>query len=376
MRALKEVSDIRIVFLKSLDLRHPEAGGAEIYVHEIAKRLALKGDEVIILSSRHPSLPAEEIVDSVKILRRGGRYSANLLIPLYYLRELHKKADVVVDEYTTAPFMTPAYAGEKAILLVHLLAGERIKYEVPRSIAWLSPLLRALEPKVLRVYRRTRVIAVSESTASELRAIGINRIRIVEPGIDPDKYRNGPKAPEPLVLYFGRIVPYKGVIEAIKAFSLIRREVKDAKMVVAGKCRDRAFLLELKNLALDLGIKDGLSFLPNVSEERKVELLAKSWILLLPSLKEGFNIVCLEAAASAVPIVGYNVPGMRDAVKIGVTGLLVSKGDVKGLADAAISILSDPRTLEVMRRQSREWALNFTWDRAAEKFRRLLLEEW
>ncbi len=295
-------------------------------------------------------------------------------MPLIYYRELKGEVDVIIDEYTTAPFMTPLYVKEeKKVLLVHLLAGERIRYEIPSSIKWLSPFFQRMESKILRVYKDTCIIAVSESTAKELKAIGLRNVHIVEPGIDIEKYKYSNKDEEPLLLYFGRIVPYKGVEDTIMTFNLVLKKVSNIRGVIAGKCVNSEYANYIKGLIKKFGLEKKLQVKFNISEEEKVALLEKAWILILPSLKEGFNIVCLEALASGTPVIGYNVPGIRDVIINERIGTLVSRGDIKGLSRAILNLLEKEEMLEEMRRVCREYATKFTWRRSAEKFRNILL---
>ena len=356
-----------------MDIRHPASGGAEVYVHQLAKALTSMGDRVILISSWAQGLPNEEVIDGIHMIREGGRYTLYILLPKIYVTRLKGEVDVVVDEYTTAPFMTPLFVRERKVLLVHLLAGERIPYETPARLRFLSRVFQRIEGRILSIYRDIDVIAVSKSTAKELISIGLKKVHVVEPGVEPTLYGWTHKHEVPLVLYFGRIVPYKGVVDAVLAFHKVSKELGDARMIIAGKCSDDSFLNRIKGLLGQLGLTERVDIKLNVSEEEKRRLLESAWLLVLPSIKEGFNLVCLEAAASGTPVIGYNVPGIRDAVLDGETGILVPKKDVLELARTMKRILVRDEERELMKRKSREIALKFTWQRTAEKFRSVIL---
>jgi glycosyltransferase involved in cell wall biosynthesis len=91
-------------------------------------------------------------------------------------------------------------------------------------------------------------------------------------------------------------------------------------------------------------------------------------LLVLPSIQEGQGIVLLEAEASAKPVVAFDVGGVNEAVRVGETGLLVKLGNVGGLADAVIRLLSDENLRQKMGVNGRKFVLeNYTWDICAEK---------
>jgi glycosyltransferase involved in cell wall biosynthesis len=102
-----------------------------------------------------------------------------------------------------------------------------------------------------------------------------------------------------------------------------------------------------------------------VDDDRKTELLRRSWVHVLPSAKEGWGLTVLEAGACATPSVVSDSPGLRDAVPDG-TGIRVPHGDVPALAEALRRILEDDALRADLGRGAREFALRHGWDRAAD----------
>lgn len=99
---------LRVLWLNWRDIRNPEAGGAEVFTHEVAKRLVEGGWGVTLFTSTFPGGAREEELEGVEVVRRGGRFS------VYgkakdYCRKFVNDFDVVVDEINTRPFMTPRY---------------------------------------------------------------------------------------------------------------------------------------------------------------------------------------------------------------------------------------------------------------------------
>src|SRR5256885_14406058 len=92
---------MNIIWVNHRDPRHPQAGGAEVHLREVAKRLVKKGCGVTLISEKFPGSKEEELIDGIKVLRRGGRLGIHLKAPLL-VRRLAKDADIVVDDIAHA----------------------------------------------------------------------------------------------------------------------------------------------------------------------------------------------------------------------------------------------------------------------------------
>ena len=117
---------MRVLILNWRDIRSPRAGGAEIVTHEVAKRLAGAGHDVVWLSSAPAGLPAEERIDGVRVLRRGSELTTRLWAPRV-AREA--RPDVVVEEINTLPYFAPVWFRGRVLLFVHQVAREGWWYE-------------------------------------------------------------------------------------------------------------------------------------------------------------------------------------------------------------------------------------------------------
>lgn len=153
-------------------------------------------------------------------------------------------------------------------------------------------------------------------------------------------FRSSAGIPEnaPLVGFVGRISRDKGLAELLGCWPLIRKRHPGACLALIGE-----------NECAESGEKtlfEALRRLPGVHVAGQMSGLERVFpafdLLLLPSHREGFGVVVLEAAALGVPTVGFSVTGMKDSVVPGETGQLVAFGDVAGLADATCAYLSDP----------------------------------
>ena len=108
--------------------------------------------------------------------------------------------------------------------------------------------------------------------------------------------------------------------------------------------------------------------------QEKIEVLSRAWVFVTPSMKEGWGITVIEANDCGTPAIGYNVPGLRDSIQDGKTGLLVPQGDIDKLVETIVSVLTNEELREQLSRNALDWASGFTWDNSTEAFSRVLME--
>ncbi len=367
---------MKILWMNWRCIKHPLAGGAEVYTHEVAERLVSKGYEIVLITSRAPGLLREEVIDGYRVVRVGGRYTVYLRARDAY-RELRKRGwvpDIVIDEINTIPFLTPLYVSQPIAVLIHQLCKDCWRYAVHPLAQpfgwWLEKKLHRIYVKACREGRVGAVITVSPSTKRDLVELGYpeSSIHIAYNGLDWGVYGKcveicGEK--QDIVTYLGRITPYKRVEDLLRAWRFVERET-NAELVVAGRA-DPKYLRKLVELAKKLNLKR-VSFRTNLSQREKMELLAKAKILVYTSTREGWGQTILEAAACRTPAIAYNVPGLRDAVKHMETGMLVELGDLESLAKAITTLLTDSGLREKIAENAYRYARGFSWDRTAEEF--------
>ncbi len=362
---------MRVLWLNWRDIKNPSAGGAELFTHEVAKRLVQVGCSVRVFTSTFPGAKLNENFEGVEITRRGGRKSVYIQAARFYKEQARTGVhyDVVIDAINTIPFFTPLYArSSQLVTLIFQLTGRIFLRELPLVI---GPPLYALERSWYKfLYSRIDgpVLVLSQSVKQELAKLGFDsrKIHVAEPGVDCEVYSPGLKGSQPTVLYLNRVVPYKNVHHLVRAFAIVRKRVPEARLQVVG-CRDREYKSELVDLARELELGDFIEFYPFASGVVKVEFLRRAWVHVLPSTKEGWGISALEAAACSTPTVAYDVVGMRDSVRNGETGLLVPFGSIDLLAGSIIRILEDVHIRNLMGTQARDYASEFSWKKTTEK---------
>jgi glycosyltransferase involved in cell wall biosynthesis len=355
---------LNILVVNWRDIENPEAGGAEVHLHEIFKRIAAMGHHVTLLASGFGGAPAEETIDGIGVVRRGGKFTFNFHVP-GALSALQKRRDydVIVDDVNKIPFFTPVYVRKPVLALAHHLFAETIFLETFFPLAtyvylseWLIPLF----------YRNTRFVVVSQSTKDEFvkRGLSGDRIGIVYNAVDHGVYKPDFKAKSktPLIGYVGRIKKYKCIEHLLEASRIVFAKLPDARLVVAGS---GDHLDSLKKTATAMGIADRTEFIGHVGETEKVEMLRQVHVVANPSSKEGWGVTVIESNACGTPVVASNVPGLRDAVVDGETGFLVPHGDVAALAEKVLVILEDRDLRRAMSDKAVEWSEKFSWDESA-----------
>jgi glycosyltransferase involved in cell wall biosynthesis len=341
---------------------NPEMGGAEVFTHEILRRWVETGHEATLFTSRFKNCKAEEIVDGVRIVREGGRYSVYLKAREYYRKFFSKEGyEIVIDEINTVPFFTPKFVknGEKIFALIHQLAREYWFYETPFPIDYLGYYF--LEERWLKNYKSIPTVTVSESSRKDLVDLGFKKVFVVGEGLNFKPLEKlGEKEHFPVIVFAGRLNKAKRPDQAIEAFKIVKSKVPDAELWIIG---DGYFSGKLMRIAVE-----GVRFLGSVSNEERRELIKKAWVLVNPSVREGFGLNVVEANALGVPCVAYDVAGLRDAVISDETGLLVKSGDVDALGEAIFQILESDVLRVRLSEKALAYSRGFSWDKVADEF--------
>ena len=165
-----------------------------------------------------------------------------------------------------------------------------------------------------------------------------------EPDLDPDLLRH--LAGRPVLFSVGRLVERKGFDNVLRAMSLVLEQFSDAVYLLGGSGSSEG---ELRSLVVRLDLEEHVIFTGRIPDEMLREYYRACDVFVMPSRDldhgrsvEGLPLVYLEAAACAVPVIGGDTGGIRDAIVDGVTGLVVDPENIKEIADAIIRLLGDP----------------------------------
>lgn len=362
----------RILILNERDPTHPLAGGAETHVYEIFSRLAERGHQVTHLAASYRGSTREEIVQGVRVRRLANRHLYYPLVPRAARRFAREGCDVVVDTLNKLPFLSPWFMPVPCMAIVHHLFGTTAFSQVSFPVALVTWLSEKLIPAA---YRGVPMLAISPSTRDDLAARGVDpaRVGVVPPGVDPALYRQPASSGERehLIAWIGRLEPYKRADTMIDAMQLIRASLPDARLIIVGAGSARQ---DLERRATAKGLGEAVEFTGFISEAEKVDVLQRACLVAQTSEKEGWGMTVIEGNACGTPAVATRVPGLQDAVRDGISGLLVPLADVGALAEASLKVITDMSLRERLVRGGLAWAERFSWDHVADDTEALIEE--
>jgi glycosyltransferase involved in cell wall biosynthesis len=355
---------LRILWFNWRDIKNPDAGGAEVFTHEVMSRLAKKGYDMTLFTSRVSNLLQEEKIDGIKIVRRGAGKTRVYSKAKEFYNKNRSNYDFIIDEINTRPFLTPRFVKEKPILAVfHQLAREFWFYETFFPLNFIG--YHYLERKWLSCYRNIPTVTVSNSSKEDLEALGFTRILMVPQGLSVTPLSKVPeKESSPTVAFIGRLKKAKLPHHAIQAFNLIKKEIPNSKMWIIG---DGYMSEKLKKL----NSRD-VFFYGHIKDQLKFKMLGRAHIVLVPAIREGWGLVVTESNAMGTPAIAYNVPGLKDSVINKRTGVLVEKNCPRELASSAIALLEDKALLEKYSNDALTFSRQFNWDKTANAFENII----
>lgn len=214
------------------------------------------------------------------------------------------------------------------------------------------------------------VLAVSDYTKSQLikhNSLPSEKIKIFPNTLDP-LWKNTSTSVKledtpPIILSVSRMNKedrYKGIDNVIRSLPRVVEEVGPVQYIVVGRGND---IPRLRVLAAGLGLTRYVNFLGEVSDAELRELYRQCSLFIMPSRKEGFGIVFLEAMAHRKPVIGGAHGGTPSVVKDGETGLLVDSSDVDGIAQSITRLLCNKEMRETFGRAGHQRLLSeFTFE--------------
>lgn len=364
---------MKILVISWRDIKSPFAGGAEVYTYEICKRLAAKGHDITLLAPRFKNSERFEILDGIKIIRYAGKYSLYFKAGNYFRKYLsNEKFDIVIDQINTIPFFTFSFADKtKIVTIIYQLAGEFWFQEVRFPFNLFGYYF--FEKACLKRYSKFPSITISNSTRHDLEKLNFKNINIVPIGINApivlDKQSLIKKETIKLA-YLGRLAKTKKIFDILTAFEIINEQYPDTELSIMGNGYLKERLLKYSKT---LKCYSKIIFHGFLNEDEKFKILKESKILLVSGIREGWGIVVTEANSVGVPAVGYNIPGLRDSIIDGKTGILCEPNP-KSMAEEVIRLISDRNLLDILSNNALENSYNFSWDKSADKLEEVLVD--
>jgi len=378
-----------------------DAGGMNVYVMELAKRLALRGVEVDIFTRATSSSldPVVEACDGVTVrhIHAGpfeGMTKNDLPAQLcVFAREvLRTEASQPVGHYDVvhSHYWLSGQAGALArdrwgVPLVHSMhTMAKVKNDALADGDVPEPMARVIGEEQV-VEAADMLIASTDLEAKQLIELydaDPARVEVVHPGVDLEVFRPVPRAEAraavglpadaDVLLFAGRIQPLKGPDVLLRAVAaLLEREpARRARTVVpivggpSGSGLDKP--QALADLAAHLGIADVVRFVPPVTQAELARWYAAATLVAVPSYNESFGLVAVEAEAAGTPVLAAAVGGLTTAVRDGDSGLLVEGHRTADWAAALHRVLTDDELRGRLEAGARRQASLFSWDVTAE----------
>lgn len=356
---------MRFLHVNHRDIKHPKAGGLEVVVHELCKRLIQKGHEVVIVCSGFKGGSSYEEVEGIKTYRIGREQIFNWIVGFWLIRKKWFQADIVLEYLSKVACFLPVFRRRNFFAHVPHLLGTSIFQDAGIAIGIYVYIFERLIPVF---YRGIPFWTPSKSTAEELRKMKLNtRFQNIPYGIDL-KFFDVPLSPtsDPSCFYIGRIRKYKGLLHPLlDSWEIVLKRHPEAKLQIIGK---GDFQEKLAQEIQERSLQASVFIRGFVSEEEKREFIQTSWFEVYPSMKEGWGLSVIEAAAVGVPVIASDSPGLNESVKHQETGLLVPHGDVQSLADAMIMFIEKKEFRLKLGLNAKSWSQNFNWDLMADRF--------
>jgi glycosyltransferase involved in cell wall biosynthesis/LmbE family N-acetylglucosaminyl deacetylase len=365
---MKKFLKTKIIISSYDDLKNPYYGGGGAYaVHKIAKRLASYRYQVKVITSKYPG-SQDKVLDGVEYKRVGlsfagpklGQLIFHFLLPIYVLKE---KYDIWVENFTP-PFSTsflPLFTNKPVVGLVHMLAGEDMtrKYKLP---------FHFLESFGLRTYKHF-IVLTDEGKQKILKIKKDANIKIIPNGVDiPDKSRRVKKEH---VLFIGRIeINQKGLDLLLRAYKRVSKNNAE-KLVIAGSGVKKEVTL-LKKRIRELKLEDCVEYIGKVKGDKKIRLLKKAHLLVIPSRFETFSIAALEAFSFSLPIVCFDIAGLSWVPKE--CALKARPFSETALAKSISQLLNNERLRNKTGRCGQKIVKNYSWDKAYSKYDKFFKE--
>lgn len=223
-------------------------------------------------------------------------------------------------------------------------------------------ILRALQGIYLRTVAKSTfnkvstIVCLTKSDAKRIATLlgSYDRISVVPNGVDTMFFRPSINKDPDLIVWVGRLVPEKGLMYLFKAMQSVAKEKRNAKLMVIG---DGPLKTRLISWVRKMGLYGRILFLGSLDRAKVAEILSKSSIFAFPSLREGMPLSVLEAMACGLPVVGFNIPGLKDVVEDGRTGLLVPTRNSELLSNAILSLLKNEALRENLSENARRTAV-------------------
>ena len=344
---------------------YPSYGGSGVVATELGKQLAKRGHEIHFITYERPfkltkfyeNIYFHEVEEVQYPVFKHTPYLLSLANKILAVTR-HANLDLLHVHYamphSISAFLAKQMLRERSLPVITTLHGTDIS-------------LVGVQEEFFDITRfgieaSDGVTSVSAALTRETReTFGMDReIATIYNFIDPEEYRRldlpglrdkFARPGEKIVIHISNFRPVKRICDVVKTFQLVQQEIP-AKLLLIG---DGPEIGNAEKCTSQGGLEDKVIFLGK--QESVIELLSIGDLFLLPSEKESFGLVGLEAMACEVPVIAGNVGGIPEVIKDGQTGYIVPVGEVESMAAKAMDILGNDSLREKMAKEARRWAV-------------------
>ena len=361
-----------------MDAIYPyNVGGADKRLWELARKLAenskhevhiygmkwWQGPDTIVTNNvhLHGVCKVRELYneDGVRSIKEALVFSLKVLLPLL-------KADYDVIDCNQFPYL-PCFSGKIASIIKRK----------PLVITWLEvwdtywrSYLGTIGGSVGRMIERLTmrlpdgIVAISQKTRIDLIKRGkvrSERIDVIPVGIDLERIAKIAPARESTdVLFAGRLIHEKRVDLLLNAIAVAKKEIPTITCAIIGDGPERGLL---EDLAVKLGVEENVSFTGFVDQDGLTAYMKASKVFVLPSIREGFGLVIVEANACGLPVISirHDMSAVRELVEDGVNGFLVNDISSREIAEAITKLVTDEALRERLAENGFAMAKKYGW---------------
>lgn len=216
------------------------------------------------------------------------------------------------------------------------------------------------------------VVGVSTALTDRLRSTGTTtQLQVILNGFQPHYLTDEPNKTPNTFIQVGHLLKQKGFDTTIRAFAKIKDTHSNAKLTIIGQGAERR---ELEELCQSLGLKESVCFLGQVSNRRVMEEMKEHQYFVMPSVREGFGIVYLEAMANHCITIGTQGEGISDLIRDRYNGFLVPPGDYNAICQVVDWCEEHPYEMNDIAQQGALDARELTWEKNARTYQ-VIFEE-
>lgn len=346
---------------------YPTHGGSGVIASELALGLAALGHEIHIVSyatpfrlaSFHQNVFIHEVEVSSYPLFKYPPYALSLATKLVDVSKQYG-LDLIHSHYAV-PHAASAYLAKQ------MLGSEKLK--TVTTLHGTDITLVGLDKSFYQVIKfnieeSDGVTAVSHYLQKRTHdEFAIQReIRVIHNFVDTERYNSSANhctkdhfAPngEKILMHASNFRPVKRVTDVVRIFATVREHIP-VKLLLVGEGPERLFV---QQLVKELKLSEDVLFLGE--QEYIAQLMNCADLFFLPSEQESFGLVALEAQSCGVPVIGAATGGLPEVVEDGKTGFLLPVGDISGMAQKSLELLSKNDLYEAFHKKSRERVLDY-----------------